>query len=110
LNVPLVDLALSLQATMLLETKKPPNQQSSRRSTKMALNSDQDPSLQHGRHQREKCDRYVQQAMDEFGGINIYDVYADVCLPSRSSSPLKRLAARQQGIALQRRFCCLITP
>ncbi|KAI3426409.1 hypothetical protein D9Q98_008779 [Chlorella vulgaris] len=29
----------------------------------------------------EKCDRFVEQAMEEMGSINIYDIYADVCLP-----------------------------
>ena len=41
----------------------------------------------------ERCDDFINQAMEEMGGINIYDVYADVCLenqpaksPSSSSS------------------------
>lgn len=29
---------------------------------------------------QDKCQKYIDQAMEEFGGINIYDVYADVCL------------------------------
>jgi len=29
---------------------------------------------------RRKCELYINQAMDEMAGINIYDIYADVCL------------------------------
>ncbi len=29
---------------------------------------------------REKCEDYIIQAMDEMAGINIYDIYADVCI------------------------------
>lgn len=43
----------------------------------------------------EKCDRFVNQAMEEMGGINIYDIYADVCLPG----PAKQ--ARQLALMLR---------
>ena len=41
----------------------------------------------------EKCDAYVSQAMSEFQDINIYDVYADVCLTPPSSSDAAAAAA-----------------
>ncbi|KAL4520091.1 hypothetical protein Ndes2526B_g01364 [Nannochloris sp. 'desiccata'] len=33
-----------------------------------------------GDDDRQKCEAYIIQAMDEMAGINIYDIYADVCL------------------------------
>ncbi|KAL4448224.1 hypothetical protein ABPG75_005443 [Micractinium tetrahymenae] len=40
------------------------------------------------------CDRFVNQAMEEMGGINIYEIYADVCL----NGPAKQ--ARQLALML----------
>ncbi|KAL4423355.1 hypothetical protein ABPG77_004286 [Micractinium sp. CCAP 211/92] len=42
-----------------------------------------------------KCDRFVNQAIEEMGGINIYDIYADVCL----NGPAKQ--ARQLALMLR---------
>lgn len=39
----------------------------------------------HERRKKEKCDAYINQAMNEMGGINIYDIYADVCINKPTS-------------------------
>lgn len=33
-----------------------------------------------------ECERSVGDAMSAFSGINIYDIYADVCVPARAVS------------------------
>jgi len=40
----------------------------------------------------EKCARFVDQAMGEFSGVNIYDIYADVCIPA-AAAQVRQLAA-----------------
>lgn len=55
------------------------------------------------RQDQEKCQKYIDQAMEEFGGINIYDVYADVCLD-------KPKGTKSNGISLHRKSnVCLST-
>ena len=37
------------------------------------------------RSDEQKCQDFIDQAMAEMGGINIYDIYVDVCLPSAAA-------------------------
>lgn len=43
----------------------------------------------------QRCDAFIEQAMAEIAGINIYDIYADVC--TRGAAPARQLAHMLAG-------------
>ena len=45
----------------------------------------------------QECLKAIAAAGREFAGINIYDVYVDVCLPKRAMAPAQQLAQAAMG-------------
>lgn len=43
------------------------------------------------------CDKYVGLALDQISGINIYDIFADVCLAPDTSNPALALGKALEG-------------
>lgn len=46
-----------------------------------------------GEKRRKRCSAFVDQAMEEFRGVNIYDIYVDVCQPKKHQVVRKLLQA-----------------
>jgi serine carboxypeptidase-like clade II len=49
----------------------------------------------HRRDDRQKCEDYIIEAMDEMAGINIYDIYADVCIEEPENTNQKQQERKQ---------------
>lgn len=70
------------------------------------------PLEQHAHHNKpqgksELCDNYCDQASEELGNINIYQIYADVCLPARVTGPAQQLASVLGGRSVAARSSML---